>query len=356
MIACPGRLASAAALVLVLMSPAVPVVAAPASKPATDAETEIGWRSRPPLHTARIGAAYATVDGLIVNAGGFDPDYPLTIGSVEVRRTAGRGAWHDVAPMPTPRANAAAAVLGGRMWVAGGYADPEPGDSLGTSAVVELYNPYSDTWSVAPALPGPRAEAGAATLHGVLYVVGGSLPSGGGNEVPTGSAIAFDPRKRLWTPIAPLPVARARVRVVAVGDYLYAIGGLTAAGDTVALVDRYDPRTDTWRSMSPMKEDRLFPGVTVVGHGRHSRVVVIGGCQFVDGRTRLLRRTTEVFDPAAGRWQLLQARLPTGRCSLAAATEADGTVLAIGGGIGVANPMATTAVDALRLRYSGTGR
>lgn len=344
-----GRLLPATTLALALMSPAVPGDAAPASTQAVGSET--GWVSQPSLRTPRIGAAYATIDGLIVNAGGFNSDDFLSIGSVEVRRTAGRGIWRDVAPMPTPRANAVAAVLGGRVWFIGGYVSPEPGDFLGSRAVVELYNPRSDTWSTGPSLPGPRAEAGAATLHGVLYVAGGSLPTGGDNEAPTGSAIAFDPRKGRWQPIAPLPVARARLRLVAAGSYLYAIGGMTAAKDSVAQVDRYDPRTDTWRTVAPMKEDRIFPGTTVVGHGQRSRIVAIGGSRQVGDQRVLLRRTTEVFDPETGRWHLLKAQLPAGRSSLSAATVADGTVLAIGGSTGpVARPEATAEVNALHLR------
>ena len=44
------------------------------------------------------------------------------------------------------------------------------------------------------------------------------------------------------------------------------------------------------------------------------------------------RQSTEVYDLATGRWQILRAELPEPRGSLGCATEVDGSVLAIGGG------------------------
>jgi hypothetical protein len=136
---------------------------------------------------------------------------------------------------------------------------------------------------------------------------------------------------------------------VAAGDYVYAVGGATAEGNSVSSVDRYDPRTGAWASVAPMHDDRALPGVTVVQRGRDRLIAAIGGCQVVDGALAGFRRTAEVYNPATGRWRLLSAQLPTGRCSLAAATESDGTLLAIGGASDiVAGGTATAAVNALR--------
>jgi len=301
-----------------------------------------GWTSRPPLHVGRVGAAAATVNGLIVETGGGAPDQDLPIESTEVRRTVGSGVWRFVADVPTPRANAAAATLGGKVWVVGGYGEGElPVD------VVERYDPRTNAWSRGPTLPEGRAQAGAAVLHGVLYVVGGDITTAGRESI-TDTGLAFHPRQHRWIPIAPLPARRDRLRLIAAGDFLYAIGGEKAGFTSVSTVDRYDPGTGRWTSIAAMHETRSVPGATVVGHGRDARIAVIGGCQFIAGTRIQLRRTTEVFDPTTGRWRLLRAQLPTGRCSLTAATEADGTILAIGGV--VPTNRATNAVDALRLR------
>lgn len=315
---------------------------------AANAAPPAQWTSRPPLNVARVGAAYATVDGHPWVAAGFNFDDPEQLTSVEAR--SGTGAWHLLSPIPTGRANAGGPVLRGKVWVIGGddAGDPPVG-------VVEIYDPRTGGWSAGPSLPAGRAAAGAAVLDGVLYVAGGYLAVGNDEEV-TATALAYEPRLRRWTPIAPLPSARGRLRLAAVGGYLYAIGGQNAADDTVPLVDRYDPRSGTWRSVAAMHEDRGLPGVTVFGSGRSNRIAVIGGCHFAGGVLVELRRTTEVYDPAIGRWRLLAAQLPTGRCSLSAAAETDGTVLAIGGAAdtgpdGAAEP--TAAVDALRVTATG---
>jgi N-acetylneuraminic acid mutarotase len=81
-------------------------------------------------------------------------------------------------------------------------------------------------------------------------------------------------------------------------------------------------------------------------------LVVVGGAErsaedtFVDHR-----RTTEVFDPQTGRWTLLDVLLPINRATHGCATEADGTVLAIGGFTHVAGTFTALAnVDALSLK------
>jgi hypothetical protein len=321
------------------------IVSGPACAATRQHETSVvGWTSRPPLNIARVGAAAATIDGLIVEVGGSDPVQQTLIAPTEARRTVGSGVWHFVATVWTPRANAAAATFGGQVWVVGGYDEGVP-----PTNVVERYDPFANAWSRGPALPEGRAQAGAAVLHGVLYVVGGDIAFGEGERV-TASGIAFDPRKHRWTPITPLPAPRDRLRLVAAGDYLYAIGGATPSEDSLATVDRYDPRTGKWTSIAAMNQTRSVPGATVIGHGRDARIAVVGGCEFFAGTRVQLRRTTEVFDPVTRHWRLLSAQLPTGRCSLAAATEADGTVLAIGGLSDILpHDTATAAVDALRL-------
>jgi len=322
------------------------IISGPAGAATRQHETSaVGWTSRPSLNIGRVGAVAATIDGLIVEVGGFDPvQGGALIAPTEARKTTGSGVWHFVATVRTPRANAAAATFDGQVWVVGGYEEGVPPVN-----VVERFDPFANAWSRGPALPEGRAQAGAAVLDGVLYVVGGDVAFGEG-EMVTASGIAFDPRTHRWTPITPLPAPRDRLRLVAAGDYLYAIGGATPSEDSLATVDRYDPRTGKWTSIAAMNQTRAVPGATVIGRGRDARIAVVGGCEFVAGTRVQLRRTSEVFDPVTRQWRLLSAQLPTGRCSLAAATEADGTLLAIGGGSDILpHDTATAAVDALRL-------
>ena len=63
-------------------------------------------------------------------------------------RTQDGGTWETRAPMPVYRQELATSALNGKIYVLGGY------DELRNStATVEVYNPISDTWAFAHALP-----------------------------------------------------------------------------------------------------------------------------------------------------------------------------------------------------------
>jgi N-acetylneuraminic acid mutarotase len=301
-----------------------------------------GWIQQPSIQVPRVGLDVATVNGQILAVGGFDPAKPHVFASVEAHQVTGNLPWRTITPMPTARANAAAAELGGAVYVAGGFTDEETVD------VVERYDPATGSWSRSPALPDPRGAAGAASLGGLLYVAGGLIPVSPTEDQITASVVAFNPATQQWTKVAPMPTARWRLRLVAANGDLYAIGGQSPEGNTLSTVERYDPRSNTWTSVAPMNQDRGVPGVVAVNHGLGRVVVVVGGCQFVAGQLVSLRSSTEVYDLDTGKWRLLPAQLPHATCSLGAAADTDGTVLAIAGATADKGTVTATAeVDAL---------
>jgi N-acetylneuraminic acid mutarotase len=218
--------------------------------------------------------------------------------------------------------------------------------------VVETFNPRSGRWTTSLPLPQPRAFAGAAGLGGLLYVAGGEVQLAADTFEVTNSVVVYDPKNNTWRSVAPMPTIRQRLRLVASGRYLYAIGGFDLAGQSLTTVERYDPKSNSWATMNPMVESRALPCAveTKVGHRRV--LVVVGGFEFsANGTLVQARRTTEVFDPHTGRWTLLDVLLPFGLGSHDCATEADGTVLAIGGITPVGDtPVFLANVDALSLK------
>lgn len=287
------------------------------------------------------------VDRQILAVGGFDGDGPAHIlDVVEAREVKGSGTWRELAPMPTERTNLATTEVGGLVYAIGGI-----GPSPHTTDVVERYDPRSGRWATSRPLPQPRDGAGAAGLGGLLYVAGGFIALGGNNFEITNSVLVYDPKQDSWRSVAPMPTARERLRLVASGGYLYAIGGAAPTGQSLATVERYDPRSNSWVTMNPMAESRYLPCAVETRVGERRVLVVVGGFEyasdgtFVDGRS-----TTEVLDLASGRWTLLDVLLPSKRGSHDCATEADGTVLAIGGITAVGGVRVFLAnVDALSL-------
>ncbi len=98
-----------------------------------------------------------------------------------------------------------------------------------------------------------------------------------------------------WKNIARLPSARSDPALVAFGDQIYAIGGVDSQGAYGGL-DRYDPQSNNWISLSP-KPLPVF----------NAQAAVISGLIFVPGgRTSLENKQPtnllEIYDTNTGRW------------------------------------------------------
>ena len=104
---------------------------------------------------------------------------------------------------------------------------------------------------------------------------------------------------------------------------IYVVGAFTASGhgNAVNLVYDYDPATDAWRVLAPLKSPRGSIGVTVL----NGKIHAVGG----RGVDKVTVTTHEVFDPTSGKWTEL-APLPRARDHLVV-VAADGRIHAIGG-------------------------
>ena len=146
--------------------------------------------------------------------------------------------------------------MDGKIYVAGGArSGNEP-----PLATVEVYDPATNTWALAPSMSTPRKLFGLAALGGKLYAAGGCRAG-----VELKLAEVFDPQTQAWAPIAPMGVARYGVTLTAVRGKLYAAGGGASDGtadeaavtpDETATVEAYDPQHDRWEAVAPMSQRR----------------------------------------------------------------------------------------------------
>src|SRR2546426_11740927 len=90
-------------------------------------------------------------------------------------------------------------------------------------------------WSTAVSLPERLQELHAAVLHGKIYVAGGIDSA----NTAVARAYRYDPAGNRWERIADLPGARHHMPLAAAGDTLYAIGGLPGGFRPRAGVWRY---------------------------------------------------------------------------------------------------------------------
>ena len=215
--------------------------------PATNA-----WEAMASMETQRRLPGVAVIDGKIYAAGGYgarsfvgneDISYQQTV----EQYTPETNTWKAVAPMAAKRYASAAAVINGKLYVAGGVA-PD-GGYLKT---VERYDPATNTWDAVTSMGIARSRAGSAVLDGKLYVFGG-------RTIPGGAAVdtveRYDPTSGAWEAVASMVTKRLDHAGTVIDGKLYAVGGYQG-GTCLDAVERYDPITNTWEVMAPLTVKR----------------------------------------------------------------------------------------------------
>ena len=164
--------------------------------------------------------------------------------------------WISLAPLPTERFGIAAGTLLGYVYVVAGSgievgAKPtgalslQAGGAAGAGAknvcslnLVERYDPVANKWEEVAKCSATRAGLAAAVLNEHLYVVGGASDALFGSVILS-SAEKYNPRDNTWRSISPMNTKRAGLSVAAVDGHLYAIGGYDQNVKCLNSVERY---------------------------------------------------------------------------------------------------------------------
>src|SRR5260370_5063732 len=132
------------------------------------------------------------------------------------------------------------------------------------------YDPATDSWKALAPMPTRRGAAAAAVINGKVYVVGGATTPSGTDEpsvLPTrphlavGTVEEYDIATNTWRARRPMPTARNHLMAGAVDGKIYAIGGrlgaafIGLASDT-DVVEEYNPADDLWRIKARMPTAR----------------------------------------------------------------------------------------------------
>jgi N-acetylneuraminic acid mutarotase len=206
------------------------------------------------------------VGNVVYIVGGFDASGHST-NTVE-RLDLHSGHWSTSRPLPEPLNHMSAVGYAGQLYVVGGYS--QVGDtSAGAVRSFWRFDPSTGRWSAMPAAPLARAAAGAAVLGHRLYVAGGRS-----DTLTTISTLAiFNFDTRTWSLGPPLHHAREHVAAVAGDGAVWLLGGRALGQGNFTDVERYRPGATAWQQMAPMPIARSgFQAVTVSG-----RIVTVGG-------------------------------------------------------------------------------
>ena len=205
------------------------------------------WDELPPLSSPRGSVAVAAVSGRIHAIGGRSsekvvkvstpgrPDMLVGIGTVTTHEVydLAAGRWSQGRPLPGPsRDHMGIAVLDGKIHVFGGRIN-DYSDMLDRH---DVYDPVTDTWTSAAALPRPRSAGASAVLNGLVIYAGGECKPGGqpfsANAFEDVSA--YDLTTDSWSALAPLPRARHAFGGATVSGRAYFAGGSLVCGGGVS--------------------------------------------------------------------------------------------------------------------------
>ena len=242
--------------------------------------------------------------GCAAPAGDAIEDEPVAaIPGIDVERLA----WSAIAEGPTPRTEVVVGLLGGRIYVIGGFPLPPVPVALPVTTV-EILDIASGTWSSGPEYPLQVHHAQAVTLGDALCVVGGLV---GPAFQPTPLSFCIGEGDLAWELMPAMPAPRGSHAAAVLDDILYVAGGNGPDGH-VAEVWAFDPAAASWSVVGdPMPTPRDHTSGGALGGG----FCVAGGDVAGHGENT---DATECFDPASGAWTT-HAPVPTLRGSVAAA-------------------------------------
>jgi N-acetylneuraminic acid mutarotase len=284
-----ARLALGAAVALVAGGTAVVLAAATGSPESTRSDR---WTALRPAPLERTEVAAARIGRSIYVVGGFERASGLTTAAVE-RYDIRRNRWSRVPAMPLALNHPTAVAYRGDVYVHGGYEGAS--DLTQPTGALLRYDPDRRRWRRLPSSPTPRAAHAVAVIGDRLYAAGGANDSGSLRSLEV-----YDFKRRRWSrgPDFTFGPARNHTTGVAAGGRFYVIAGRDASNFTAA--ERYNPRRRRWEDVPDLRMPR---GGIASARLRDGRIVVFGGENLVPGGTTI--REVELFNPRSRRWRSL---------------------------------------------------
>ena len=195
------------------------------------------------------------------------------------------------------------------------------------SLMLQEAQDYHQNPSTVFSFANPEKTQPRRSAEGVICLVGGT----GEDDKPLNTVSFFSPHEKQWRQGTGMPSSRSHLAVAILKGELYAIGGTAGAGEgggesvggesvVCGAVERYSPKTDSWRNVAPLNVPRSGCAAVVVGR----RICVLGG---YSGDVYL--HSTELYDPEDDEWVHQPAMLEA-RSNLSA-VYFDQRIYAIGG-------------------------
>ena len=274
----------------------------------------------------------AVLDGRIWVAGGLTPSHEATASTQFYDPTI--NSWSEGPPLPKPVHHAMLVNYHDQLVVIGGFHSRDNDPLAETSPQMLLLDTNTGEWRKGPDLGHARAAGGAAVVGDKIIVVGGR--TGNPEKLVTQTEVYDGTR---WHDAADILMPGDHLAVTADSSYLYAVGGRKFnASSNVDVVQRYDPKADRWTILTHTPQPVSGAGAAIVD----GQLIVAGGegVTTVSGTVQAL----DVSAPSAT-WTTLPSLTP-GRHGLGA-TAIGKTLYVIGGSTKAGHTASTNLVAAL---------
>jgi len=167
-----------------------------------------------------------------------------------------------IPPMPAAVSNNAVAELknGLELYSVMGIGNKKTWDDITNK--VYILRLASGKWTEGRAVPGVAGRLGASAVgaKGQIFVFGGYVVDGQGNEITVPDVNSYMPANQRWYRAADIPVpVDSAVIGINHDRYIYLVGGRSKNGP-VNNVQVYDAEKNTWSQATPL------PGTPVFGH------------------------------------------------------------------------------------------
>jgi Kelch motif/Galactose oxidase, central domain len=183
---------------------------------------------------------------------------------------------HAAGSLITPRYEHTATLLStGKVLVAGGNTNTLGGQYSVTLNTAELYDPGTNTWSAAAAMPFTAQQHTATLLaNGTVIIAGGVDTSTG---YASGGTALYTPATNTWSQLATMNDARIEHAAMLLSNgQILITGGVNAFNlyYPVGPSELYNPANNTWTVAAPLNLPRYQHSSTALSDGR---VMIVGG-------------------------------------------------------------------------------
>ncbi|XP_051580040.1 gigaxonin-like [Myxocyprinus asiaticus] len=206
-----------------------------------------------------------------------------------------RQLWIELQSMNEKRVGHGVVSAEGYLFAIGGMDENKTVLSSG-----EKYDPETNTWTPIPAMMQARQHFGIAELDGLIYVLGGENKD---TEVLLTMEV-FDPHCNVWRTHPKMTTVRKFGCCATMKKRLYVMGG-GSYGKVYDSVEFYDPKTQQWTTVCPLKERRF--GAVACGIGLE--LYVFGGVRNRDTdnpeSSQMTIAKSEFFHDELKRWMFL---------------------------------------------------